>query len=122
MKYIYIVLISLSIGTVTAVAQKTTDSLFVRKISAEQLTDSTSANRFDYAFYTAQSYKNRGKFDDAIKEYQKCLSIDSTNAAAWFELSRMYQFTNNPNAYNTLLRAIKYAPKNDYYKEIEAAY
>ena len=46
MKYIYIVLISLSIGTVTAVAQKTTDSLFVRKISAEQLTDSTSANRY----------------------------------------------------------------------------
>ena len=122
MKYIYIVLILLSIGTVTAVAQKTTDSLFVQKISAEQLTDSTSANRFDYAFYTAQSYKNRGKFDDAIKEYQKCLSIDSTNAAAWFELSRMYQFTNNPNAYNTLLKAIKYAPKNDYYKEIEAAY
>ena len=37
MKYIYIVLISLSIGTVAAMAQKTTDSLFVRKISASNL-------------------------------------------------------------------------------------
>ena len=74
MKYIYIVLISLSIGTVTAVAQKTTDSLFVRKISAEQLTDSTSANRFDYAFYTAQSCKNRGKMP-VDRQYQCCCVV-----------------------------------------------
>lgn len=121
MRYIYIIMLLYAINTALR-AQQPKESLFLQKIAEDQLIDSTNTQKIDYAFYNAQKYKNRGNFDATIKEYLRCLEIDSTNAAAWFELSKMYQFTNNNDAYKTLLKAIKYAPDNDYYREIEAAY
>lgn len=120
MRYFYI-LMFLSVS-IFIEAQSSRDTLFTRKIAEQQLTDSTQAQRFDYLFYAAEQLKNRGEYEKAIDLYQKSLTIDSTNAAAWFELSKMYQFTQNPQAYSTLLNAVKYAPRNAYYKEIQAAY
>lgn len=120
MRYIYISILLLV--AICIEAQSNRDSIFIQKIAEQQLADSTQAQRFDYTFYAAEQLKNQGKYEEAITLYIKSLSIDSTNAAAWFELSKMYQFTKNTQAYQTLLKAVKYAPHNTYYKEIEAAY
>lgn len=104
-------------------AQNSRDSLFMQQIADERLVDSTAEQRFDNAFYAAEALKNRSNFTAAIEGYRRCLAIDSTNAAAWFELSKMYSFVGNTDmSYRILLKAVKYAPRNDYYKEIQAAY
>ena len=100
-----------------------TDSIFARKFAEQQLTDSTAQQRFDFHYYEAQRHKYNSEYREAMRELQKCLEIDSTNAAAWFELSKMEQYTTHfTNSYESLLKAVKYDAKNAYYQEVLAAY
>ncbi|MDR3327689.1 MAG: tetratricopeptide repeat protein [Prevotellaceae bacterium] len=99
------------------------DSLLQLRIASEQLTDSTDSQRFDYHFYQAENLKIHHEFNKAKNEYLECLLIDSTNAAAWFGLSKMYQFTSQyPDAFAALKKAVVYDKYNPYYREILAAY
>ena len=99
------------------------DSVFARKFAEQQLTDSTVQQRFDFHYYAAERHKMHSEYRDALREYKKCLEIDSTNAAAWFELSKMEQFTNHfTDSYESLLKAVKYDAKNTYYQEVLATY
>ncbi|MDR1543559.1 MAG: tetratricopeptide repeat protein [Prevotellaceae bacterium] len=99
------------------------DSIFDAKIEAEQVRDSTAQQRFDFHFYEGEKLKQTADYRSAAQQYIECLQIDSLNAAAWFELSKMYQFTSQQkNAQDALLRAVKIAPENSFYREIQAAY
>ena len=120
MKYKLIVLILFAVNFVIS-AQ--TDSIFAKKIAEQQLTDSTAQQRFDFHYYEGERLKNHSNFLEAVREFQKCLEIDSTNAAAWFELSKMQQKSNQfTNSYESLHKAVKFDPKNAYYQEVLAAY
>jgi len=100
-----------------------TDSIFAIKFAEQQLIDSTAQQRFDFHYYEAQRFKHHSEYKKALLELQKSLAIDSTNAAAWFELSKMQQFTNQyTNSYESLHKAVKFDPKNTYYQEILATY
>ena len=100
-----------------------TDSIFAIKFAEQQLTDSTAQQRFDFHYYEGERLKHHSEYKKAMREFQKCLEIDSTNAAAWFELSKMQQFsTQYTNSYESLRKAVKFDPKNAYYQEVLAAY
>jgi tetratricopeptide (TPR) repeat protein len=102
---------------------QTADDLFLERIEQERLIDSTDNQRFDYHYYQAQKLKYHSDFSGAKSEYLKCLAIDTTNSAAWFELSKMQQFLGQyESSHTSLLNAVKYDKKNQYYREILAAY
>ncbi|MDR0830529.1 MAG: tetratricopeptide repeat protein [Prevotellaceae bacterium] len=105
------------------IANAQVDSVFQQKIADDELRDSTAQQRFDFHYYEGERLKQHSDYRAAIQQFTQCLEIDSMNAAAWFELSKMYQFTNQYSlAYNSLLKAVKIAPKNAFYKEVQAAY
>ncbi|MDR1592154.1 MAG: hypothetical protein LBS16_04630 [Prevotellaceae bacterium] len=120
MKY---VVIGLLIFCSWKVAAQTPDSLWIRSLEEQQLKDSSDIQRFDYHFYQGQMYAQRLHYQEAINEYGVCIAIDSKNAQAHFEISKMYQFLGDTQtARQQLLEAIRLAPDNSYFKEIEAAY
>lgn len=117
-KIILIIFVSISCGL-----SAQTDSIFEQKFAEQQLTDSTAKQRFDFHYYEAERHKNHSEYKKAMSEYQKCLEIDSTNAAAWFELSKMQQYsTKYADSYESLRKAVKFDAKNSYYQEVLAAY
>ena len=117
-----ILLLLFSIIFTIGYSQKT-DSVFQQKIWEGQLVDSTDCQKFDYHFYQAESYKAKEQYAEALEEYSKCMEIDSTNAALWYEMSFLCQrLERQPEAYYAILQAVRYAPQNDRYKEIEAVY
>ncbi|MDR2684433.1 MAG: hypothetical protein LBB53_03510, partial [Prevotellaceae bacterium] len=87
------------------IAAQNIDTIFSQKVAEQQLTDSTVQQRFDFHYYEGEKLKLHSDYRAAALQFIECLKIDSLNAAAWFELSKMYQFTSqHTKAYNTLLK------------------
>lgn len=104
-------------------AQSIADTVFQQKLYEDRLVDSTTIQKFDAAFYDAELAKTKKQYDLAQSLYERCLSLDSTNASAWYELSYVYQMKDEKEkAYEAIKRAIRYSPKNDRFREVEAAY
>ena len=73
--------------------------------------------KFDYFFLEALKLKQSEKYSDAFNTFQYCLSIDSTSAAIYYELSNFYNFLNNRNlALDALKKAVQYEGDNFNYQ------
>jgi Tfp pilus assembly protein PilF len=73
--------------------------------------------RFDYFFLEGVKLKNEGKFDASFDMFKHCLSIDSTSAAALFEIASYNIQMNRPeSAVSIMKKAVSYAPHNDEYR------
>lgn len=117
------ILAALAVVAFSLSAQSPVDTVFQQKLMEERLVDSTLSQRFDAAFYQAELAKTKKQYDLAQSLYQKCLSLDSTNASAWYELSYIYQMKDEKErAYEAIQRAIRYSKHNDRFREVEAAY
>lgn len=74
-----------------------------------QVLSEKEKRKFDYFFLEALKLKQSEKFSDAYNIYQYCLSIDSTSAAVYYELSNFYIFLNNKKlALDALQKAVRF--------------
>jgi len=77
--------------------------------TAKQTLSEKEKRKLDYFFLEALKLKYSSKFSDAFNTFQYCLSIDSTSAATYYELSRFYTFLENQElALNALKKAVLY--------------
>ena len=73
--------------------------------------------KFDHFFLEAVRLKEKGEHTNAFNMLQYALKIDSTSAAALFELSHYYLFLRQDSlALDVLQKSVKYSPKNHEYK------
>ncbi|OAV71308.1 photosystem I assembly protein Ycf3 [Bacteroidales bacterium Barb4] len=76
----------------------------------------------DYFFYEGLNLKAAGKYDAALEAFTHCLSIDSTSAAALYELSLFYMQLNKPDKVTELLkRAVANSSDNFTYRMMLAS-
>lgn len=107
----------------TIAAQAVADSAFMRRIASEQLTDSADWQRFDYHFHEGLRLASVCNYMQARKAFEACIAIDSTNAAAYFQLSKMNHFLGHQElAQIDLDKAVALSPEHYYYQEVKAAY
>ena len=86
------------------------------KGDAKQKLSTAEQRKFDYFFYEGLKLKNTEKFDSSFEMFKRCLDIDSTSAAALFELSSYYIQLDRPEKAVTMMRkAVAYAPGNQEY-------
>lgn len=92
---------------------------------------------FTYSFFEANKYQLKGNFDLAVGLYQKCIEIDISSSAVYYNLSKIYLqkndfivaenysskaiYYNNGNSEYLALAAIIYQ-KNGKYDEAEKIY
>jgi len=75
------------------------------------------ARKFDYFFLEGVKLKNEGKFDASLEMFRHCLAIDSTSAAAMFEVASYNIQMNKPEmAVSMMKKAVSSAPHNDEYR------
>jgi tetratricopeptide (TPR) repeat protein len=76
----------------------------------------------DYFFYEGLKLKNAEKFDASYEMFKRCLEIDSTSAAALYELSSFYLDRDKPEEAVALIKkAVRYAPDNEIYHDALAS-
>lgn len=115
--------IGLILITIGAAQAEPIDSLFAVRIAAEQLTDTTTQQQFDYHFYQGLNYLKNNKLDSAYTCFNTCCSLKPTEAEPYFQISKIHQFSSHQDSAITYLnKAIKLDKSNLYYKEIAAAY
>ena len=79
--------------------------------------------KFDYFYYEGIKLKNSGEFDSSLEMFKHCLEIDSTSAAALFELSSYYIQLNKPEtAVSMMKKAVAFAPANQEYRSALATW
>ncbi|GHT04754.1 hypothetical protein AGMMS49525_11420 [Bacteroidia bacterium] len=84
-----------------------------------QLQSLTPQEKFqsDYLFLESLLLKYQDNYEGAFEALQLSLAIDSTSAAAWYELALNYLlFKENDMAFAALENAYYYQPDNHYYK------
>ena len=85
------------------------DKIVTEQNLPKQILSEKDKRKFDYFFLEALKLKQSEKFSDAFNTFQYCLSIDSTSAAVYYELSQFYIFLNNKElALNALTKAVQY--------------
>ena len=105
MKYLFLLLCIFFCFNLKAQEDKAVDN---QNPSGQTLSEKDK-RKFDYFFLEALKLKQGGKFSDAFNTFQYCLSIDSTSAATYYELSNFYSFLNNKQlALNALTKAVQY--------------
>ncbi len=115
--------IGLILITIGAIQAEPIDSLFAVRVAAEQLTDTTTQQRFDYHFYQGLNYLKNNKLDSAYTCFNTCCSLKPTEAEPYFQICKIHQLSSHQDSAITYLnKAIKLDKSNLYYKEIAAAY
>ena len=94
--------------------------------SAKEVDDKKGVSSADYpyieTFHTGVRLKAKGRVEEAIAEFKKCLLIRQDDDAVYFALSQLeLKRDNEPEASNYILRAAELDPKNIWYTQ-ELAY
>jgi tetratricopeptide (TPR) repeat protein len=71
------------------VSNITTHATSAQKTSISRLSDAEK-RKFSYYYFEAIRLRENEKYDEALENFQMCLSIDSLSAATYSELSTMY--------------------------------
>ena len=105
MRYLFLVLC-----VFFCVNSKATEINTVNDLNPGQNLSEKDKRKFDYFFLEALRLKQSEKFSEAFNTFQYCLSIDSTSAITYYELSHFYIFLNNKKlALNALGKAVQYS-------------
>jgi tetratricopeptide (TPR) repeat protein len=78
--------------------------------------------KLDYFFYEGLKLKYAEKMDASYEMFKRCVEIDSTSAAALYELASCYLDFDKPDkAINLIMKSVRYAPDNEEYHKILAS-
>ena len=95
------------------------DSLFARRVAAEQLVDSTDEQRFTFCFFEGARYLHRLMPDSALHYFDRCLAIDPDNAAVYYNKVAAYRMMKNyPQAFACAQKMAELQPDNADYQEL----
>ncbi len=73
----------------------------------------------DATFYDASRLKVLGNFQEAIKKFEECISIDPNNDAALYEIAKIYnQMGKNKDALPYIRKAANLNQKNTWYQQL----
>lgn len=99
-------------------AAQPVDSLFACRLAEEQLFDSTDDQRCIYRFSEGVRLRIHNELDSALAHYRQCLTICPDNAAAYYEMSQIFQMRDMADsAQYCLQRAVDLRPDDIEYQE-----
>jgi len=82
----------------------------------DQLLSENDRSVFDYYFQEALSLRHQGKYDAAFDMFRYCVSLDSLNAQAWYEIAVFYNNLKQPdNGLKAMQKAYAIDPTNEWY-------
>ena len=77
--------------------------------------------KFDTHFYNALSLKSLENFEDALKEFEKCVYLDSENPVPFYELALIYKrFSQQESALEMVKKAYSLDKENVWYQLLYA--
>ncbi|MDO4186282.1 MAG: tetratricopeptide repeat protein [Bacteroidales bacterium] len=90
--------------------------LAVLPLQAQTVLSEADQRRFDYYYMESVNSKLRQDYTSAYLMLEHCLAIDSTSAAAYYELSQYYlMLGQTPKGTEALEKAVEYGPDNYWY-------
>ena len=104
--------------TIILLLSCTSQKKVVEKHVVKKQLNTSTQGQFDYYFYEALRLKDDNQPDAAMETFQLCNSIDSLDAAPWFELGKLYLTIDMaPKAVACFERAVQLQPSNWWYNE-----